>query len=144
VNPAALLYDLRRRGVELSADADRLRYRAPRGVLSPDLLADLRAHKSEVLAELARGQGEFEADAQFPEAGPPGAVLVDSPRFGEVWVALTDEMAVSLQDEEQRREAPRPVLVPEDLARLQGRSQEAIRAVLNVVAVFPGARIADE
>ena len=49
---AALLADLRRRGVELTAKGDRLSCRAPRGVLSPQLLADLRSHKPEILAEL--------------------------------------------------------------------------------------------
>ena len=58
MSAAALLSDLRRRGVELTADGDQLRYRAPRGVLSPDVLADLRTHKRELLAELGAASVE--------------------------------------------------------------------------------------
>ena len=87
--------------------------------------------------------GHF-AHIVVPEAPPPlGAVLINSPRFGEVWVAFTTEMAKELQDDEGRREAPRPVLTPHDIERLQGRSPEAIRAFLTVAAVFPGAEICD-
>ena len=53
MNSATLLSDLWRRGVELTAEGDRLRYRAPRGVLSHELLAELRSHKPEILAELS-------------------------------------------------------------------------------------------
>ena len=57
MNPATLLADLRHRGIELTAEGDRLRYRAPRGVLSPELIADLRSHKRELLAELTQCEG---------------------------------------------------------------------------------------
>lgn len=48
---AALIADLRSRGVTLVADGERLRCR-PRSALSDDDLSALRAHKSEVLARL--------------------------------------------------------------------------------------------
>ena len=62
MNPATLISDLRRRGVELTAEGDRLHYRAPRGVLSPELLADLRSHKPEILAELSTPFAQLDSD----------------------------------------------------------------------------------
>jgi hypothetical protein len=70
-----------------------------------------------------------------------GAVLIRSPRFGEVWVVLEPSMATELIAEEAGRGEPRPVLLAEDLARLVGRPDEMIRAALAVLATFPGARV---
>ena len=139
MNPAALLSDLHSRGVELTAEGDRLRYRAPRGALSPELLADLRSHKAEILAELTQDGDSAESAAL--DSGVPAAVLVDSPRYGEVWVATDAEIAAAIRIEEQRRDRPRLVMMASDLARLQGKSPEEIQAVLNVFAVFPGAKV---
>ena len=50
----SLVADFRRRGVELTAEGDRLHYRAPRGVLSPELIDSLRSHKRQLLAELTQ------------------------------------------------------------------------------------------
>ena len=139
MNPATLLSDLRRRGVELTAEGDRLRYRAPRGVLSPELLADLRSHKRELLAELTQCEDSAEAAARKP--GVPAAFLVGSPRYGEVWVATDAGVAAAIRVEEQHRDQPRPVVMLDDMARLQGKSPEAIQSALNVFAVFPGAKV---
>ena len=48
---ADLLIDLTRRGIELVAQEDRLRYR-PRSAVTPDLAGRLRTHKAELLAIL--------------------------------------------------------------------------------------------
>ncbi len=86
---AALLSDLRRRGVKLSAEGDQLRYRAPRGTLRPADLEALRIHKLELLAELSQARAEDLAAAPIAEARlEPGAVLIASPKYGEIWVAL--------------------------------------------------------
>ncbi len=69
------------------------------------------------------------------------AVRLWSSRYGEVWLALDPCIIEELEGEEQTREAPRPVIVPEDVARLRGKSEEEVRAVLEVVAAFPGARV---
>lgn len=47
-----LLDELRRRNVELTIDGDRLRYRAPAGALTQELLAQLRSHRAAVLERL--------------------------------------------------------------------------------------------
>ena len=70
-----------------------------------------------------------------------GAVLLRSPRYGEVWLALDACAVPELRVAEQARETPRPVLLAEDVARLRGRSPEAVQAVLRVAAAFPGARV---
>jgi amino acid adenylation domain-containing protein len=47
-----LLSDLSRLGIKLWADGDRLRYKAPKETLTPDLLIQLRERKAEILAFL--------------------------------------------------------------------------------------------
>ena len=139
MNSATLLSDLRRRGVELTAEGDRLHYRAPRGVLSPNLLADLRSHKTEILAELTR-LGESTSAAAL-ESGVPAAFLIDSPRYGSVWVATDAGVAAAIRVEEQQRERPRPVLMADDVAHLEHKPEKAIRGALEIIRAFPGARI---
>jgi hypothetical protein len=51
-----LLHALRRRGVEIHAEGDRLRWRAPRGVVTPDDLDALKAAKAEIVAALEAEQ----------------------------------------------------------------------------------------
>lgn len=70
-----------------------------------------------------------------------GAVLVRSPHFGEVWVVLDPCEAPELEAEEQAREEPRPVLHVEDVARLRGKPEAAVRAALETLRAFPGARV---
>jgi thioesterase domain-containing protein/acyl carrier protein len=50
---SVLLGTLRERGVELRADGERLRCLAPDGALTPDLAAQIREHKAELLALLS-------------------------------------------------------------------------------------------
>jgi hypothetical protein len=125
VTAEALLQELHSRGVQLAPEGDRIRYRAPRGVLTPDLKAKLSEHKAEVLSVL---------QAQ-------GAVLIASPRFGEVWMALDPCMADQLRAEESQRTDPRPVLTAADLAHLEDRSPQMVEAMLNTITAFPGTRV---
>lgn len=48
-----LITELQLRGVVLEVQGDRLCYRAPIGVITPQLHATLKAHKSELIAALA-------------------------------------------------------------------------------------------
>jgi ribosomal protein L40E len=52
MDATALLADLRARGVELERRGDKLHWRAPEGVLTPDLLAVLAERKAEIMALL--------------------------------------------------------------------------------------------
>lgn len=61
---AALLQDLAGRGVVLTAEAGRLRYRAPAGAVTPDLRRRLEAHKAALVALLSAQQaGLFDGAA---------------------------------------------------------------------------------
>lgn len=51
-NAAEILSDLTRRGVRLAPNGDRLHVDAPKGLLTPELLDELRRHKAELLALL--------------------------------------------------------------------------------------------
>ncbi|WP_031074637.1 non-ribosomal peptide synthetase [Streptomyces sp. NRRL WC-3742] len=53
MNVNELIAELQHAGVQLWEDAGQLRYRAPKGALTPELLARLRAGKEAVLAHLA-------------------------------------------------------------------------------------------
>ena len=145
----ALLADLQSRGVEVTAEGQSLRCRGPRGALTPADLDALRSRKAEILAELQQAADPVQANLIGPNTDPIletrhelGAVLIRSCRFGrDIWIVLTEEMAVELRAEEQDRETPRPVLLAEDVALLRGRPPEAVEAVLRVAAAFPGARV---
>jgi len=54
ITATSILADLTRRGVRLWADGEFLEYESPKGVLTPQDLAAVRAHKAELLAELRR------------------------------------------------------------------------------------------
>ena len=135
----ALLADLQSRGVEIIAEGQSLRCRGPRGTLTPADLDRLKTHKRELLTELAHCEDSAEEAAL--ESGVPAAFLIDSPRYGAVWVATDAGVAAAIRVEEQHRDQPRPVVMLDDMARLQGKSSEAIQSVLNVFAVFPGAKV---
>lgn len=59
----ALLQDLAGRGVVLTADAGKLRFRAPAGTMTPDLRRRIEAHRAALVALLTSGQqaGLFDA-----------------------------------------------------------------------------------
>ncbi|MCK6465096.1 MAG: hypothetical protein L6Q93_09685 [Phycisphaerae bacterium] len=65
-----LIHKLATLGVELAADGDRLRFR-PVDRVTPDLLAELRAHKADLLAAL--GAGVADADPCQPVPTDPAA-----------------------------------------------------------------------
>ncbi len=71
----------------------------------------------------------------------PGAVLIASPKYGEVWVALTAEMTANLRAEEAQRLAPRAVLMVADIIALHGKPEAAIKATLEVFRIFGEAKV---
>ena len=50
----ALLLELLRNGAQLWAEGDELRFRAPKGVLTPDLREGLSRHKPEIVGLLGQ------------------------------------------------------------------------------------------
>ena len=112
---------------------------APKRALNDELRAAIRSHKRELLTELAQCGDSAEPAAL--ESGVPAAFLVDSPRYREVWVATDAEVAAAIRVEEQRRDQPRPVVMLDDMAHLESKSEKAIQSALNVFTVFPGAKV---
>jgi hypothetical protein len=74
MTPGALLAECQRRGVVLTAEGDRLAYRAPRRALTPELRAALVEHKAGLLALL---QAEADPDvALVRDVFGPGVRVV--------------------------------------------------------------------
>jgi hypothetical protein len=141
VSVGALLAGLSRRGIRVIPEGESIRCVGPRGVLTPEDLEELKRHKPEILAELQPAGPDPTLGAIAETREQIGAVRIHSRRFGEVWVALSESTAAELQAEEAGRPETRPVLTPADVAHLLGKPAAAIRAVLEVARVFPGARV---
>ncbi len=58
MNTAELLTEVQRRGIQLRAEGASLHYRAPKGTLTADLRAQLKAHKAELLTALEKPTAE--------------------------------------------------------------------------------------
>lgn len=77
-----LLDDLRRRGIEVWAGGDRLRYRGPKGVVTPTLRAELAAQKADILEFL------FKNNATAVAIPPP---LLPVSRDGELPLSFAQQ-----------------------------------------------------
>lgn len=95
-----LLHDLAAHGVTVWQDAGHIRYRAPAGVVTPETMAALKQHKSELMALLAANDcGEFRdmyayARARETHSGP--LVLTFELDAGQA--TCIDPVSVSLAD----------------------------------------------
>ena len=84
MSAAALLEDLFGRGVKVWADGDELRCKGPKKALTPEVLAQLKAHKAEIIARLVSPAPE--APSARPPRVSPAAVerLLENPPY---WLA---------------------------------------------------------
>jgi hypothetical protein len=148
VNVPDLLSELRNRGVTLEAQGDRLRFH-PSAAVPRELIEDLRNHKSILLEEL---RSEAKSCPELDLATAPVAEirkiraqlrpkLILYTGYGEVWLTLSEKMAAEVAENERHRDAPRPVLLIDDLADLRTKSTAMIQLILNVLKVFPGSRV---
>jgi hypothetical protein len=136
-----LLSDLRRRGVSIQVRGEHIAVEPASRLTEADRKA-IRSHKEALLAEL-------EDLARSDLLGAPiegvreqvGAVLVRSPCYGEIWLALDACVVGEIAAEESSQARPRPVLLVGDVARLRGKPEAMIRAALEVARAFPGARV---
>lgn len=141
---AEVLESLRVRGAQLHLlDGDHLGV-APASVLTDELRSEIRSHKAELIRVLREDPAPLESAPAIEVRQQIGAVLIDSPRFGQVWLALDPCMAGQLQGEESQRTDPRPVLTTENLGHLEGKPPAMIEAVLNTITVFPDARVGND
>ena len=81
MNAASIIEDLHRRGIALSVADSKLRVNAPRGVLTAELLTELRVHKAELLAVLT---GHQPAELVQELQSAPAPVLAHPPAFVHV------------------------------------------------------------
>ena len=103
-----IIAELSARGIVLTATGDRLTYRAPEGVVTPQVLATLKAHKPALLAWLAQGADALNTGRLQP--GAPAHVLSAAQR--QLWIA------------EQAQDATAAYNIPFAL-RLRGRLDHA-------------------
>lgn len=105
---------LRKRGVVLQASGDRINYRARPGALTPELRANLVAHKRAILAYLRKVQslGQPVGTNRAGFADLP-ANLVEWP---EEWQEAFDERAAIMQFEGKL-----------DLVQAERRAEEVVR-----------------
>ena len=110
----------------------RMRQRYPAGESSPTPEGD---------RDLPGPATGLEADPILAVRHQLGAVLIRSRRFAcDVWVVLDQATAAEILAEEARRDDPRPVFQPCDIAALRGKSEAAVRAALDVARTFAGSR----
>lgn len=87
-----LIREVQKIGGSLSLNGDKVRYRMPRNHPQKDrLLAELRAHKQELIAELRRSQGSPPPPCGSPECGgcyevAPG-IRIHPPKPSAEWLA---------------------------------------------------------
>ena len=130
VSGVRLLNELRRRGVEVRAQGDRLLYR-PRNAVPGELRERLRVSKNEILSELHSQAGQLLGGFLEDESIP--AAVFRSRALGRDFVLARDEAALeALTDADQRL----PVLYFEEAAQLRQMGLEGIRALLDFRATF--------
>lgn len=132
---AALLDELRLRGVRLARCGGDLQFRAPRGALTPDLKDELRHRKRELLSLLAADDGAGQVDAQ--DAPPPSSVR-DEPPPDEVAAFKALDVDVKLRSERHGELWLVPSYTSADRLEL---SIDDFAVLQTVLQVFPGAEV---
>ena len=136
-----LLDTLQARGARVHLLADDHLGVAPSSALTDDLRAEIRAHKTELIQVLRTEDGSLGAASALEVRQQIGAVMIASPRFGQVWLALDPCMEGRLRAGESQRAVPRPVLTAADLAGLEGKPAGVVDAMLDTLAAFPDAAV---
>ena len=143
---AELIRELQSQGVVLTphADGEHLRIR-PASALGPRMLAELKAQRDEVLAELRRRQEEVAshgAESSLINAEEQlAAVRLRSATFGDVWLARDEEIAAELITEVEAAGQWIPVFTFEGIPLLRGKSQRMLQVLLTAKAALPGSRL---
>jgi len=131
MSAAALLAELRADGVILAADGDKLAIEAARGILTPELMARMRAAKPELMALLA-GDLAANDDAEPAQDLPLLAALAE---FDALIERLCDLSRYPADVRENMRQARRRMspdnlrlelpVMREHLARAEGKARVA-------------------
>jgi hypothetical protein len=131
VSPHALLGELRNRGVHLSVEGDALRYRGPRGALTPELREAVAANKPELVRLLS--PSNLDADA-----GELAAVMLRKTVIGGVWLVADDE---ALADHPDIIRSGLPVFLFSEVEQLRGKTPAELKAFGMMKAAFPTSRL---
>jgi len=123
LNATALVDDLTRRGVMLSAIGDRLRVNAPRGVVTPDIRAALTEHKRALLLLLA-GQ---RPGSRWRESETGYLAPDDLPESWREW--FEERAAIREYDGGQTREHAEAEALRETMNAMQAAGDHRARAV---------------
>lgn len=132
----ALLTVLRTRGVALEPSPEGIRYAAPHGAFTPELRAEVAAHKAELLVLLTRAEplpATFDADM-----GAPVAVWLRGTVIGDVWLVADAE---TLAEQPDIVRSALPVIFFDEVAALRGKTADELRAIGVVKSVLPTARV---
>jgi hypothetical protein len=100
MTPQALLEELDRLDIKVWVSGEKLSYDAPRGAVTPELLARIKECKPELLAQLRTGPKALDETIEFP------ADVLTIAR--ETLPPLKDEDRVNLQELLQANKPPEP------------------------------------
>jgi hypothetical protein len=162
VTPAAILNELQTRGVVLSVEGGALRYRAPKGAITPELRQALVENKRDIVTALASGKAANTARRERgtlgnvppPEGQPCRRVSADTDLTDGVVAAVLLKSAVLggalvwlVADDETLAEHPDiicaglPVFFFDELEQLRGKTLAELQAIGMVKAVFRTGRV---
>src|SRR5688572_10242651 len=91
MNLTDLLADLARKGVQISVDGDNLRFRAPKGALSPALVQELARRKTEIMLVLRSSGNQKQSHADVIQRTTREAPLPLSEVQQDLW--LVEQLA---------------------------------------------------
>lgn len=129
-----VLTELRHRGVELIPEGTAIRYRGPKGAMTPELRQALADHKGELLSLLTR-QTEPGFDLDTAEVA---AVKLVNTILGNMWLVAGAE---ALAEHPDIIRSGLPVFFFDEVEMLRGKTVEELRTIGTIKAQFPTSRV---
>ena len=142
MNVPDLLAELQGRHIVLVPEGNRIRYRGPRGAMTPDLLERLRRSKAELLEALRGGEDQGaglleESEVRGERSEPVGWLFYSRLFDREFWLAKDEPTAERLA----AQHSGVPVLTFAEVPILETKPPGIQRMILETKAVFPDARL---
>lgn len=134
----SLIENLERAGFQFRLEGEKVLV-SPESGIGSDMLADLRARKSEIATELRRRESPDLADGEvLEELREPVAWKLYSRLLGrELWLCRDPRV----RDEIAAQHAGVPVLLLSEVPKLRGKPAEVLRAIMETKATFPDAEL---
>jgi len=153
VTPTAILNELQTRRVVLFVEGGALRYRAPKGAITPELRQALIENKTDILTAITSGKGaniarqergaldslssETAATADLT-SGTIAAVKLVNTIIGDVWLVADD---ATLSEHPDIIRGGLPVIFFDEVEQLRGKTPAELKAIGMVKATFPTSRV---